>query len=352
MLQAGGMTVTVIGFRRRIEPVREINSAPVIDLGVTRDGGFAQRVWAVFRTLLRFGIVTQAVLSADVCMARNLEMLVIAVRARGNRRLVYECLDIHRLLLGKGIIARSLGAIERFALTQTSLIITSSSRFVDDYFRLRRGVLCPILLVENKVLALEPSERRASTTDHGTMGGPPWVIGWFGMLRCRRSLLELTRIAAQSGGAIKVLIAGIASEKEFVDFAGTVASLTGLEFVGRYTAEDLPQLYARVHFAWAIDFFEEGLNSAWLLPNRLYEAMAHGAVPVALTSVETGNWLKKNNVGITVQTPASDLLALLARMDEATFQHHRAKIAALADHLLFCTRDDCHELVDAILPKG
>lgn len=352
MMQAGGMTVTVIGFRRRIEPIGEVYGAPVVDLGVTRDGGFLQRIWAVFRTLLRFGLVTEAVLSADVCMARNLEMLVLAVRARGHRRLVYECLDIHRLLLGKGVVARSLRAIESFALARTDLIITSSGRFVDDYFRAGRGFSGPILLVENKVLALQPSGRRASTADHESMGGPPWVIGWFGMLRCRRSLQELSKIAAQSGGEIKVLIAGIASEKEFVDFAGTVASLTGLEFVGRYTAEDLPQLYAQVHFAWAIDFFEEGLNSAWLLPNRLYEAMAHGAVPIALSSVETGNWLKRNDVGITIQSPAADLPALLALMDEATVQHHRARIAALADRLLFSTPEDCLELVSAIIPKG
>ena len=40
-----------------------------------------------------------------------------------------------------------------------------------------------------------------------------------------------------------------------------------------------------VHFTWAIDFYEAGANSDWLLPNRLYEGGAHGAVPIALAGV-------------------------------------------------------------------
>ena len=43
---------------------------------------------------------------ADVVLARNLEMLIIASRARNlyapRAALVYECLDIHRLLLSQG----------------------------------------------------------------------------------------------------------------------------------------------------------------------------------------------------------------------------------------------------------
>ena len=33
--------------------------------------------------------------------------------------------------------------------------------------------------------------------------------------------------------------------------------------------QDLPRIYAEAHFVWAIDYFEAGGNSDWLLPNRL-----------------------------------------------------------------------------------
>lgn len=350
MLHAGGMRVTVIGFRRQQEPVTDIDGAPAIDLGMTRDGKFVHRIVAVVRTLIDFGAVRQAVEAADVVMARNLEMLVLGIRARHGRGLTYECLDIHRLLLGKGIATRVISAVERWALARVGLIITSSNRFADDYFRQRRGVAGPILLVENKVLAL--ADTRPEIASPPMPAGPPWVIGWFGMLRCRRSFAELSRIAAESGGAIKVLIAGIASEQEFTDFDGMVAAAPGLEFVGRYTAADLPALYGRVHFAWAIDYFEEGLNSAWLLPNRLYEAMAHGVVPVALNMVETGNWLKRNGVGITLDNAAVALPSIIAGTDAAGLARLRAQVAAVPERLLLTTQDDCAEMVDAILASG
>jgi glycosyltransferase involved in cell wall biosynthesis len=315
---------------------------------MTRDGKLVHRIAAILRTLVSFGHVSRAVQASDVIMARNLEMLVLGIRAKGGRRLIYECLDIHRLLLGQGVGARVISAIEGWALAKVDLIITSSNRFADDYFRQRRRFTRPILLMENKVLALEGARRRDAAS-RPPPPGPPWVIGWFGMLRCRRSLAELSRLAAESDGMIKVLIAGIPSEQEFVDFAETVAAAPGLEFVGRYTPADLPALYGRVHFAWAIDYFEDGLNSAWLLPNRLYEAMAHGAVPIALDTVETGNWLRRNGVGITVEDAVAALPALMSKMTAVGLSNHRALIAALPDRLLFTTPDDCIELANAIL---
>jgi hypothetical protein len=347
MLHAGGARVTVVGFRRREQPVSDLDGARTIDLGLTRDGRLLHRVWAVLRTLAGFGRVQAAVRDADVIMARNLEMLVLGIRACQGRALVYECLDIHRLLLGRGIAAGIIAKIEAWALARVSMIITSSNRFADDYFRQTRGFAGPIQLVENKVLAMDGEPNRPAETD-ARPPGPPWVIGWFGMLRCRRSLAELSDLVANSNGAITAVIAGIPSDREFDDFVGTVAATPGLEYVGPYTAADLGQLYGRVHFAWAIDYFEEGLNSAWLLPNRLYEAMANAVVPVALDTVETGNWLKRHNVGITINQAKTDLPKLLAAISEPAYRAQRAKIVALPDRLLFTLREECGELVNAI----
>jgi hypothetical protein len=347
MLHAGGARVTVVGFRRREQPIASLDGARTIDLGQTRDGRFVHRVWAVVRTLARFEHVRQAVRDADAIMARNLEMLVIGARARRGRRLVYECLDIHRLLLGRGSVSRVIRSIEAWALARVSLIITSSNRFADDYFRQRRGFAGQIQLVENKVLAIDGGADRALPTSGGPRS-PPWTIGWFGMLRCRRSLTELSRLVLNGNGAIRVLIAGIPSDHEFDDFAGAVAAVPGMEYVGPYASADLARLYGRVHFAWAIDYFEEGLNSAWLLPNRLYEAMAHAVVPVALNSVETGHWLKRHDVGITVDQPTADLPNLLLQMDAAAYRAEQLRIGALPDGLLFTCLEECRDLVDRI----
>ena len=343
MLQAGGATVTVAGFRRGDSAPATIAGAPAIDLGRTSDGQLGQRALAVAKTMAADTALRAGVRHADVIMARNLEMLVLAARLRGGRRLVYECLDIHRSLLGTGVAARAIQQVERALLGGVDLVITSSNRFADDYFRARRQVRAPVLLVENKVLApaAAPPQRIAA--------GPPWVIGWFGMLRCRRSLDLLTRLVQQGNGQIRVVLAGVPAEREVGDLAAHVAGVPGMDWRGRYAAADLPGLYGDVHFAWAIDYFEEGLNSAWLLPNRLYEALAHGAVPIALASVETGRWLERNRVGLTIGDDDGAAQALLSAMTAQRLADCRRAVDALPASSVTTSAAEMHALVSAIM---
>lgn len=344
MLQAGGAGVTVAGFRRGDIAPATIAGAAVIDLGQTSDGRLGQRALAVARTLIESAALKAGIAKADVLMARNLEMLVLASRLRGDRRLVYECLDIHRSLLGSGVAARAIQRVERGLLGGVDLVITSSNRFADDYFRLRRRVKAPVLLVENKVLTMPevvPPQRIAAD--------PPWVIGWFGMLRCRRSLEILTALVQQGQGRIKVVLAGVPAVRELGDLEAHVAGVPGMAFLGRYAAADLAALYGAVHFAWAIDYFEAGLNSAWLLPNRLYEALAHGAVPIALASVETGHWLARNHVGLTIGDGDGDAAELLATMTTQRLLACRNAVDALPPAAVISNSAEMHRLVDAIV---
>ncbi len=345
MLHAGGAEVTVLGFRRDASAPPTVGGAPAIDLGRTHDGRLAHRALAVLLVALRPAALRAAIADADVVIARNLETLLLAARVRGPRRLVYECLDIHRSLLGNGMVARGVQAVERRLLAMVDLVVTSSHRFADDYFCKGRSVPAPIRLVENKVLAIDGEPAPAAMDRVGA--GPPWVIGWFGMLRCRRSLATLTALVRNSGGQVRVVLAGVPSEDELGDLAAHVAAVPGMTFLGRYRPSSLSRLYGRVHFAWAIDHFEEGLNSAWLLPNRLYEALAHGAVPIAIESVETGAWLERHGVGITIA--GDDQVAdMMAAMTPGRLAAERAAVDALPREAVTAGLADCRDLVGAI----
>lgn len=317
----GGGNIRLAGFFRRQPPADVAGTRP-LPLGRTRDARLTQRALLVLFVLLAPGRLAPLVRGANVIIARNLEMLVIATRLRQpGQRLVYECLDIHRLMLRRDLLGKAMRAIERRLLRRADLVLVSSPAFEHDYFRQQQRYSGPIDLVENKVATLPAALALQSPKE-------PWAIGWFGMLRCRRSLELLGQLAAGSAGRTRVLIAGIPSVSEFPDFESEVALLDGVEFAGCYDAEDLPRLYASVHFAWCIDYFEEGLNSRWLLPNRLYESMAHSVVPVALSEVETGRWLAEAGVGLTLDE-GSALGPLLAAMDARRYQALREQVAAL-----------------------
>lgn len=292
---AGGAPVAVAGFYRR-EPVRQVSGARALALHRSHNGRLMKRAALVLRRMLMAGKLRGHAQDAQVLVARTLEMLILAARFRqAGQALVYECLDIHRVMLRPDLLGRAMRALERMLLKRCALIVTSSPAFVSHYFRELQKYRGEVLLVENKVTGATGSPAAPASAD------PPWRIGWFGMLRCSKSLAILREIAERSQGRIEVVIAGIPSHNEFEDFERDVRDTPGLRYVGPYGRDDLPRLYGSVHFAWCIDYFEEGANSEWLLPNRLYESLAFGAVPIALAGVECGRWLEREGLGLRIR---------------------------------------------------
>ena len=190
MLIDGGAVVTLAGFRRADEPIPD-----VVDFGQTHNGQFLQRTLSVIRTIWKLRQHAALFQDADVILARTLEMLAIGVRGRSlvrpKPKLVYECLDIHRLLLGAGVVGKALRWLEGWLARRASALITSSPAFVSSYFEPVSRVKLPVRLVENKVYA--PVKITRDLTPR--LARPPWRIGWFGAIRCRQSLDILCELA-------------------------------------------------------------------------------------------------------------------------------------------------------------
>jgi succinoglycan biosynthesis protein ExoL len=277
----------------------------VLDLGRTEDGRLGRRLVSMAGARVGLGRWGRRVQRPDVVLARSLEALVLA-RAYRSRfapgaALVYESLDIHGLLLGDGLPARALRAVEGRALRECSALVTSSPGFVREYFARHHAVVPPVVLAENKVLA---SEVAALPGLPPRPGGPPWTIGWFGLLRCPRSLSLLTELCRRSPGRVRVEVRGKPAASLGADLAAVAAATPGMTFHGPYDrATDLPRIYSEVHFSWTADFSEPGANSDWLLPNRLYEAGPSGCVPIAPAGGETGRWLAARDAGVRLPEP-------------------------------------------------
>lgn len=349
MLEAGGAQVSLAGFRRGSEPPADVNGIRPIDLGASHDGRFAQRIVAVAAAAASLGASLRTVPRPDVIIARNLEMLALARRAKaafhgGDIPLVYESLDIHRLLLRPDALGSVMRGLERRLARDVKLLVTSSPAFVRNYFQARRQVRAPVVLVENKHFDLSTS---SSEVTGNAMPGPPWRIGWFGALRCRRSLEILSRFSRSQEGRFHVVLRGRPALREFEDFHGAVAAEPFLSFEGAYrNPEDMEEIYGQVHFSWAIDFFEEGQNSKWLLPNRLYEGCRFGAVPIAMRGTETARFLAERGIGVVLAEPTPEALAReIGAMDEERFRALRDRVLACDRRTWICDRRDCLDLV-------
>jgi succinoglycan biosynthesis protein ExoL len=347
MLQAGGAEVLLFGFRRNGERVTSVAGVPAIDLGRTYDLRLASRAVSVASALASVRRWSEPLKNSGAILARNLEMLLLASAARKaaapRARLNYEMLDVHRLLVSRSPAGLGLRAIEARLLRETALVVVSSPAFVASYFDAWSRPAGRTVVLENKVFAPGRLSQRITPS----AGGPPWRIGWYGMIRCQRSLNLLCALARDAEGLVTVDIRGRPTYGAFVDFEGQVANVPNLSFGGPYKVEDISHLYSDVHFTWAIDFFEAGLNSSWLLPNRLYEGQLYGAVPIALREVETGRWLARRNAGLLLDDPA-DLLPTLRSLTSQSFLEMALATANIPRADLVAGPADCDELVRAL----
>ena len=351
MLVAGGAEVRLIGFRRSTETSAIVEQLPAKDLGRTADGKLMRRALSISHALATLDRHADDVRDADVVLARNLEMLVLASRARKlyapTASLVYECLDIHRMLLSHGISGSIIRSLQARLWQEVDLLVTSSPAFICNYF-MPNAFPAPTRLVENKVVLLDSD--RATASIIRPPPGPPWRIGWFGAIRCRKSLKLLSALAQVSGGAIEIVLRGRPSESVFPNFPADIANLPQVRFAGPYrNPDDLAAIYGEVHFAWAVDYYESGQNSTWLLPNRIYEASLYGAVPIALRNVETGRWLLQRGVGVTFDEPLErELRIFFHQLDQARYTQLADCMKALPHQDLIIDRTDCRLFVNAL----
>lgn len=346
MLMAGGASVHIAGFSRTAPP-SDIARCAVADLGRTYNGRFLQRISAVLRNVFFIKNHTALFMAADVIVARNLETLAIAVRGRAlsthKPPIVYEVLDIHRLLLRTDMLGKLLRTLEGWLAKRASLIITSSPAFIREYFEKRTTLKLPFLLLENKVFNTDNA-----VAVYPRPAGQPWRIGWFGAIRCRKSLDILSTVARQHKGLVEIIIRGRPAYDQFDDFDGQVKA-AGIVFGGAYTPADLAHLYGEIHFSWAIDMFEEGLNSAWLLPNRIYEGGLYGAVPITAQGVETSAFTKALGIGYALDEPKGEhLVAFLKNLTPQTYNAMAQAITHIGHDTWRVNEADCIQLVERL----
>ena len=341
MFRLGGAAFSVFGFDRR--PHFKKNFA-FTSLGVTRDAALFQRAISVLKAIFKLSALNRSASESDVIIARNLEMLFIAfliMRSSGNRgsKLIYECLDLHRILLGGSFIGNLLRIIEKRLLKNVKTVIISSEAFSDKYFSAVHHYNGDVLLVENKIL------NSVSTNDRNEARNCKDLrIGYFGMLRCRKSLKNLQTIADRSMKLSEIVMAGIPSPAIFPRFHEEILSFDKISYFGPYTSKEIGELYRRVDFSWCIDFFEEGLNSKLLLPNRLYESLAFGVIPIAIAGTETARWLEKRKLG-KVFSNTEQIETYFSNVDLEEVTSLKRDIALVSESIYSFSVSDCRRLV-------
>ena len=321
----------VIGFmmRRRDPGVLAWDN---IDLGETRDGAFLQRIRQVFAGARLAAAARDKLAGADVIYARNLDMLACAFLAKRHARLatpvIYESLDIHRLLTRQDLIGAGVRWLERMLLKRSAGLVVSSPGFIRNHFERRYPGDYRAFLVENRLApGASYGARACERKSRPSPGAEPLRLGWVGILRCRRSFELLCDLADRFPDRLEIHLHGVPARTEIPVFEPLIEARPNMHYHGRYRSpEDLAAIYDRLEVVWAGDFMEAGYNSVWLLPNRIYEGGYYCTPSIAPAGTETAAWLERHKCGFIIDEP------LQASLPELIGQliNDRAPIAARA----------------------
>ncbi len=326
----------VVGFT--FHRVREKPELPPgwqnIHLGTTYNRRYFRRLWAFVKAIGVLWANRDRLGNCGVIYAVNTDNALLALLGRffAGRRvpLVLELADIQPVMTGKGLVAKIFRAIERVVLERVALLVTTSPGFVREYFLPVQNFTGEIFLLENKVYPSRRLPLAEAASEVPVAHGQPWVIGGFGALRCRRSLEMMHALALRLGERVRFVLRGYPAGTLADEFDDLLGDLPNFVYGGSYFYPDeLAELYAGIDFNWAFDQTDPNGNSAWLLPNRIYEGGCFGVPVLGAAVTETGRWIEEHALGWTFAEPLEESLAAffeaLTVTDWAVVKHRCAE---------------------------
>lgn len=353
-LQTTGSVVRGYTMRRNAEQPCDWDN---VDLGRTYDGAMWQRLASIVRAVPKLRAHFEELRQADIWVARNLDMLLLAAVAhkfcKTQAPLVYECLDIHPLMNRSDAIGSVMRGIERRLIRASERIIVSSPGFTREYFDVHHRDEYRASIIENR---LPPGSVPDGRPVPGALKdeAEPIVIGWYGNLKCWRSMKLLRTLAERMPDRIRVVLYGNPSLFAIPDFLALVEDLPNLEYRGKYRyPDDLERIYGELDLIWAGDFWDVRFNSRWLLPNRVYEGGYFGVPPVAPEGTETARWVKSRSAGWTVDDPLEDSLhELLRTLSHKQIHQQRCELLALDRDRFVQPEQEMTVFVDQVLNRS
>lgn len=350
-----GHEVMTYSFRRGDPKDGIQTSFPNVHLYWSKHAALGHRLFLVMGAIIKMMRHRADLRRADVIIARNLDMLLIAWAARGlsgarQVPLVYECLDIHRAMTRTGIPSRILRGIERALLRRCAMLATSSPAFASAYFGGWQGYAGPVAVWENRI---QPNARLPKRpTGVTARADGPVRIGLMGALRCEKSMRILAAAAEAMDGALEIELHGIAHRHALPDFDAIVAECPAMRYCGPYAyPDDLLTIYGGVDLVWNADFQNTSAKSAWALSNRIYEASWAGCPSIGVAGSAMGDRIRADALGWVLETPTPEaLVQLLRQLSLATLREKRQALLAMDASAFVSTGAELQSVVDELCP--
>ena len=211
--------------------------------------------------------------------------------------------------------------LDRVVANRAKLIVTTSSKFIDVYYREWIKTKTDGLVIENKLEAPFCAQTRNEIQFEDLPGNlatqeRPLKIGYFGFLRNAWSLKVLSGLVDRYPNRFEVSIAGHPIESAAA-LLEEISSHPKITYHGTYKSpEDLHSLYGSVDMVWACyqPLKHDDWAYLWARPNRFYQACLF-AKPIfsragcldseEVTRLGIGKNIETEEVNATVERVAS-----------------------------------------------
>jgi succinoglycan biosynthesis protein ExoL len=227
---------------------------------------------------------------------------------------VLEVGDIRPIMIERGFKGRLLRLLERTLLRRVSLLVVTSARFRDKYFIAQQRIpVGQVMVIENKVGAL--LLERATAVSHIRTVGGPIVIGYYGLIRCRKSWALLERLSSVAPDRFQVVVWGRLAMEEALPLDQLPMSMS---YRGEYrNPDDVPAIYEKVDVVWGAHA-HAGTNSRWARANRFYEACCFARPLIGQLGTADGEEIERRGIGLCVdlEKPDAALQQIMAISDD------------------------------------
>lgn len=331
LLSKSGAHVKIIGFTRNNFPSGN-EVIPTKVLGTVSHGSYLKRILIIIKF---FREIREEARKTDVIYCFSLDVLLvtrIVLFFSENKIVIYQIQDIKRQLIGNSFKSKSYRFVEKTLLKSVSHIVVSSkdyyTSFLKKYYNYPESKAS---VIENKVEVL-PKVYDFKSVDNQIR------IGYFGVLRCRRSWDVLKTSALESKSNIFIYLRGkpsaVPNLKEQAEETSTIS------YDGPYKSpDDLDSIYSKVDIVWAAYPYNDNAEGNWRMARtiRFYEACAYRKPVLVQKGTPHASIVEDLEIGMVVDlsdldTAVNQVLSItpkmidswkknLLKVDESMFVH-------------------------------
>lgn len=341
---------SVIGYERNYYPGKPWK-IPVRSLGFLEHKKYLNRLWIFIKSI---PVIRKSSRNKSAIICFNLDLLFICwialIGIRRRPKIIYDVGDIRTALIEKGLFAVILRAIERFLLHRVSLLIVTSHAYITEYFNGILGIRdINYLIIENKLNSIDAPKPIIKKSINSINDKASYVIGYFGLIRCRKSLILLNDITQKSKGSIKVTIRGVFLGTE--DLKDMIYQNPHMSYEGPYVSpDDLAEIHADVDFSWLVHAHSRA-NTMWARIFRFYHACYYKVPMIAQSNSKDSLEVLKYDIGfcIDINSPNESNRRILS-IDKKDYMNWSESLQKLPPEIYLLT-DEYQKLVDHIKEK-